>query len=155
MCQSFLVRHLDMIDFLVEDSTSTPACVLLELKRDLKPRLYLFLFVHMFIAWFEVLKLYIVTLLIIDYLAEADCAVHSDYWKPGPTWLSHWLLEPHCTVEHQAKIYWHIRSGLEPTVPAFDSCTNWLESPNMIHDRTPDFHPVSWPWMHGWPHNKT
>ena len=32
------------------------------------------------------------------------------------------------------------------TVPTFDSCTECLGSPCLIHDRTPDCHPVTWAW---------
>ena len=33
------------------------------------------------------------------------------------------------------------------TVPASNPCTKFVGSPGMIHDRTPDCHPVSWAWM--------
>ena len=39
------------------------------------------------------------------------------------------------------------------TVPIFNSCTKWVDSPGIIHDRTPDCHPDSWVWMYGWPRN--
>ena len=29
----------------------------------------------------------------------------------------------------------------------FDSCTKCVGCPGIIHDRTPDCHPVSWAWM--------
>ena len=41
------------------------------------------------------------------------------------------------------------------TVLTFNSCTKWVGIPVIIHDCTPDFHPVSWVWMHGWRHNWT
>ena len=41
------------------------------------------------------------------------------------------------------------------TVPTFNSCTKCVGWPGIIHDRTPDFHQVSWVWMQGWPHNWT
>ena len=31
------------------------------------------------------------------------------------------------------------------TVATFNSCSNNVGRPGMIRDRTPDFHPVSWP----------
>ena len=37
---------------------------------------------------------------------------------------------------------------LPSTVPTFNSCTKCLVRPGIIHDRTPNFHPVSWRWMH-------
>ena len=41
------------------------------------------------------------------------------------------------------------------TVPTFNSCTKCLVSLGIIHDRTPDYLPVSWTWMHVRPHNWT
>ena len=35
------------------------------------------------------------------------------------------------------------------TVPTFNSCTECVDSPSRIHDRTPDCHPVSLSLMHG------
>ena len=40
-----------------------------------------------------------------------------------------------------------------PTVPTFNSCTKFAGSPGIIHDHMPDCHPLSWVWMHAWPHN--
>ena len=34
----------------------------------------------------------------------------------------------------------------------FDSCTKCVGSRGIIHDCTPDSHPVSLAWMHRWPH---
>ena len=34
-------------------------------------------------------------------------------------------------------------------VPTFNSCTKCVGSPGIINDRTSDYHPVSWAWMHG------
>ena len=45
--------------------------------------------------------------------------------------------------------------GISLTVPTFNSCTKCVGSPGIIHDRTPDYHPVSWAWMNGWPHDRT
>ena len=33
------------------------------------------------------------------------------------------------------------------TVPTFNSCTRWVGSLGIIHDSTPDCHPVSLAWM--------
>ena len=33
------------------------------------------------------------------------------------------------------------------TVQAFNSCTKYMGSPGIIHNRMPDCHPVSWTWM--------
>ena len=39
------------------------------------------------------------------------------------------------------------------TVPTFNSCTKCVGSPGIIHNRTSDWHPVSWTWMIGLPQN--
>ena len=46
-----------------------------------------------------------------------------------------------CVHMHQGK--------MDTTVPIFNSCTKCLGSPGIIHNRTPDCHSISWPWMHG------
>ena len=38
------------------------------------------------------------------------------------------------------------------TVLTLNSCTKGVGSLGIIHDRTPDCHPVSRAWMYGWPH---
>ena len=38
-------------------------------------------------------------------------------------------------------------------MPIFNCCTKCVCSPGIIHDQTPDCHPVSWSWMHGWLNN--
>ena len=35
----------------------------------------------------------------------------------------------------------------EHTVSSFNFCTKHKDSPGIIHDRTPDYHPVVWAWM--------
>ena len=35
------------------------------------------------------------------------------------------------------------------TVPTFNSCIKCVGSPGIIYDYMPDFHPISWAWMHG------
>ena len=33
------------------------------------------------------------------------------------------------------------------TVPTFNSCTKYVGSPAIVHERTPDCHPVACAWM--------
>ena len=35
------------------------------------------------------------------------------------------------------------------TVPTFNSCTKCVGNPGILHDRTPNWHPDPWTWMHG------
>ena len=46
----------------------------------------------------------------------------------------------------QLPLHLHWRVGLVAmhTVLTFNSCTNCVGRPVIIHDRTPDYHPVSW-----------
>ena len=39
------------------------------------------------------------------------------------------------------------------TVVSYNSCTECLGRPGIIHDRTPDCNSFSCIWMHRWPHN--
>ena len=34
-----------------------------------------------------------------------------------------------------------------PTMQTFNSCTKCVGSPGIIHDRTPDCHPISWAYI--------
>ena len=40
-------------------------------------------------------------------------------------------------------------------MPIFNSCTECVDRPGLLHNRTPDCSPVSWVWMHGGPHSWT
>ena len=39
------------------------------------------------------------------------------------------------------------------TVPTCNYCTKYVGSQGILHDRTPDCHPVSWTWMRALPPN--
>ena len=41
------------------------------------------------------------------------------------------------------------RIMLQSTVPTFNSCNKCVGSPGIIHDCSPDYHPVSYAWVHG------
>ena len=44
-------------------------------------------------------------------------------------------------------IYLYSYAFLPHKVPAFNICTKCVGNPDMIHDRTPGCHPVSWTWI--------
>ena len=61
---------------------------------------------------------------------------------------------PHMPMgDMEERIHWKGYCDGRYTVPTFNSCTKCLVRPGIIHDRTPNFHPVPWTWMHVRPHN--
>ena len=45
-------------------------------------------------------------------------------------------------------LVWPVTCAAICKLPTSNNCTECLGSPGIIHDRTPDCHPVSWAWMH-------
>ena len=56
-------------------------------------------------------------------------------------------------LEVWGTLWWFWINHPTSTVPTFNSCTKCVGSPGILHNRTPDWHPVSWVWIHGWPQN--
>ena len=61
-----------------------------------------------------------------------------------------------CRAASSPRAYWnipHYSLCRQATVLTFNSCTKCVGS--LIHDRTPDRHPVFWAWKRRWPHSWT